>query len=541
VVPAIQQRPHAAHLVERPDPARPSRVDRPLQVVVVGGGIAGCVAATVLAERGVRVTLLEASDRLGGRASAAQRRLANGSAATVEHGFHAFFRQYYNLRAWLRRIDPDLAMLRPVADYPVLARGRPPERFARVPRRPPASLLGLLALSPSLRTPALARMDGRAATALIAYDRPATYAAYDDLPAAELLDALRMPPAARSMLFEVFARSVFNDPATMSAAELLMSFHFYFLGNAEGLLFDAVVDDYTSRLWGPVETCLGEHQVEVETQAAASELVHAGARWSVRVKATGGTRSVDADQVVLATDVTSLRRLLGNSPALAASWPRLASQVASLRGAAPYVVSRMWLDRDVDLARPAFASVAGEPTLDAVALVHRLQSSSRQWAGRQGSEGRPDAGGRAASRRVRSVPPRGGAVVECHGYGVGGDVEAPTLGRRMIVELTGLWPELRTARIVDSDTAVRTDAPAYPPGGDRLRPGVVTDAPGLLLAGDGIATPHPCALMERAASTGLLAANAVLTSAGVSPEPVWSVPLRGLLAGTRFGRSRRHG
>lgn len=47
---------------------RPGAADaRGRRVAVVGGGIAGLAAATVLAERGVRVTLLEADARLGGR------------------------------------------------------------------------------------------------------------------------------------------------------------------------------------------------------------------------------------------------------------------------------------------------------------------------------------------------------------------------------------------------------------------------------------------------------------------------------------------
>ena len=37
------------------------------RVVVLGGGIAGCASALALAGRGVNVTLLEASNRLGGR------------------------------------------------------------------------------------------------------------------------------------------------------------------------------------------------------------------------------------------------------------------------------------------------------------------------------------------------------------------------------------------------------------------------------------------------------------------------------------------
>ncbi|MCX6490279.1 MAG: FAD-dependent oxidoreductase, partial [Rhodococcus sp.] len=75
-------------------------------VVVVGGGIAGLSAATALAERGVKVHLVERESYLGGRVGGWDTTLEDGSPATMSRGFHAFFRQYYNLRNLLRRTDP---------------------------------------------------------------------------------------------------------------------------------------------------------------------------------------------------------------------------------------------------------------------------------------------------------------------------------------------------------------------------------------------------------------------------------------------------
>ena len=74
--------------VRHPGPAGLYRSTVERHVCVVGGGIAGLAAATVLAERGIRVTLLESGDRLGGRVSAWP--LNDGR--TMSRGFHAFFR-----------------------------------------------------------------------------------------------------------------------------------------------------------------------------------------------------------------------------------------------------------------------------------------------------------------------------------------------------------------------------------------------------------------------------------------------------------------
>lgn len=96
-------------------PASPAPMRKPApSVVVVGGGIAGLAAATGLAERGVRVRLVEAEATLGGRV-----RAWPNDAGTMSRGFHAFFRQYYNLRALLRRTDPTLSRLVPIDDYPL--------------------------------------------------------------------------------------------------------------------------------------------------------------------------------------------------------------------------------------------------------------------------------------------------------------------------------------------------------------------------------------------------------------------------------------
>lgn len=131
------------------------------RVAVVGGGIAGLSAATVLAERGVHVTLYERDAQLGGRLAGWGTRLADGSQATMSRGFHAFFRQYYNLRALLRRTDPGLNGLTGLADYPLRHRDGGRDSFARVPRTPPLSALGFVAQSPSFGWRDLGRMNPR--------------------------------------------------------------------------------------------------------------------------------------------------------------------------------------------------------------------------------------------------------------------------------------------------------------------------------------------------------------------------------------------
>ncbi|MFC4244100.1 protoporphyrinogen oxidase [Gryllotalpicola reticulitermitis] len=64
--------------------------DDPTRIVVIGGGLGGLVAARDLARPGFEVTLLEASDRLGGSVQRIDLALSDGSALTVDAGAESF-------------------------------------------------------------------------------------------------------------------------------------------------------------------------------------------------------------------------------------------------------------------------------------------------------------------------------------------------------------------------------------------------------------------------------------------------------------------
>ncbi len=502
------------HLASPPTAARGEDRDRP-RVVVAGGGIAGACAAVTLAERGLPVVLCEAADRLGGRLGAHPRVLPDGTEQWVDHGFHGFFRQYYNWRKILDRISPGPEpLLHPLGSYPVISATWPDEEFDRLPPAPPLSVLALALRSPSLRLRDLVRADQSVGLSLLGFDADQTYAHLDQVSADQLLSALRLPERARVMLFNVFAHSFFNDAAAMSAADLVSMFHFYFLANPEGLGMDAPRADYETAIWAPLRSYLENRGVRIRTGTPVTALDRdRPGLWRVR---TGVGDTLTAEEVVLAADAGAAARILAASPRARAGDPRLDAVAARPRTGPSYAVARYWLDGDVRPDRAPFTSIADPGVLDSVTLYHRLESGARRWHERTG-----------------------GAVVELHAYACPAGVDADSLGATMLAELGRLWPEISRLGQVDRYCRVGNDAAGFPIGGHATAPGVRTAVPGLTLAGDWVATPFPSALMERAAATGISAANAILTAHGHPTEPVWSVPPRGMLADRWAAAMRR--
>jgi len=483
------------------------REDRDRRVVVVGGGIAGMAAATGLAERGVGVTLIECHEQLGGRVRSWPITLPDGTPESMSRGFHAFFRQYYNLRALLRRADPELRALTPVDDYPLMLAGRYTDSFTGIPATPPWNLMTFVARSPSFPLASLRRVAVPEALGLLDVSFPDIYEQLDGVSAAEVLDRLRFPPEARHLALEVFARSFFAHPTEFSGGELVGMFHMYFTGSAEGLLFDVPRDDYDSALWQPLQDYLRRLGVDIRAGTTVSSVQPAGAGHDVVLSATdGGAESrLAADGVVLATELPALQALLERSPQLGdAEWR---GRIGALTTSPPFVVWRLWLDRLAAPERAPFLGTSGFGPVDNISLVERLEQHAAAWSA-----------------------VHGGSVVELHAYSVGPEWTPESLRVRLRSELERAYPELVGAAVVHDEWLWRQDCPLPSTAPWRLRPTVPTPTPGLVLAGDVVRCDYPVALMERAATTGLLAANALLRDWGMPGHALWTVPMD-----SRFG------
>jgi isorenieratene synthase len=467
-------------------------------VVVVGAGIAGLAAAAGLAERGVCVDVLERCDHLGGRVGGWSETLADGSSGAMNRGFHAFFRQYYNLRALLRRGDPHLSGLVPVEDYPLIDAAGHRDTFRGLPATPPLNALAFALRSPTFRLRDLVRLDARAAAPLATVSVPETYHLLDDRDAETFLRDINFPDAARHLAFEVFARSFFARPEALSAAELVTMFHIYFLGSSEGLIFDVAGDNFDVALWNPLRAYLETLGVVFHTGVDA-QAVTVGDKVTVK---TGTDREFSADAAVLATDVGGLRRLVGASPGLGDQ--RWRDRVAAMGSASDFVVLRLWLDRPVRADRAAFVGTGGREPLDNVSVLERYERQAHEWATRTG-----------------------GSVVELHAYSVSSTATDDEVRSGLIARMHELYPETVNAAIVDERLLRRGDCPRFAPGDFADRPGVTTPESRVVLAGDGIRIDLPVALMERAATTGWAAANELLSGFGLAGHALQTVPNRG--------------
>lgn len=452
-------------------------------VAVVGGGLAGIAAAVRLADRGARVTLLEARTHLGGATYSLDRPAVSGRSGLVaDTGQHVFLRCYHAYRALLERLD--VAALAPVQDHlaiPVLRPDGHPGEHADQPawiyrtRRGPTPLhlaRSLAAYKPL--TPLERLRAGTAAFALRRVDpddprrdastfgewlreRRQSGRAIERLWGLIAVAALNLPPdeASLALAAKVFRTAFLDRPEAADLGVPAVSLRQLHAQPAARLL---------ERLGADVRT-----NVRVLAIEPLADPVAATERFVLRTR----TDELTADAVVVAVPHQSAARLV---PSRAVPdegrerWARL--------GSAPIVNVHLRYDRRVT-AFP-YAGALDSPV---------------QWI----------------FDRTRAAGVDRGQYLVVSVSAAHAEVGTTTeeLRRTYANAVDDLLPGARSARVVESFVTREPHATfRQGPGTAALRPPTHTGLPGLTLAGAWTATGWPDT-MEGAVRSGLRAADAL--------------------------------
>lgn len=493
----------------------------------MGGGLAGLVAALHLAERGLRPLVLEAHPtRLGGRWRAddgeADVTLTDAQGGVwrfpSEHGLHGLWGQYHNVRATFERFAPEIlprlvsaerqewvyadagSRARRVELGRVVTRTRLPAPFHYLALfvRP-----SFLALMTPLEVASLPWVFASLQMALL-FDplvRP------DD---AEALARTRLrsfflgwSPRLRAMVAALARSGLFADPDVAPLAGFIAFLRFYTLLRRDAQRFQYLPDNPQEVVFAPLRAALEARGGAVQLGARVQHLsTTSDGAWHIAWDDGNGTRdAIQAASVVVAADAPATRDLFLRSEPTR----RVAEARVDWPAGVANAAARLWWDRQPTSGRYAEAAIlGGDFTGDNCFWLPRIlrESPFAEWAAETG-----------------------GSACEVHVYGPDDVLEQPDAAilARVVLDIRRAYPALREARLLAA--TLRRNPPTHTLfniGATARHLEVETPWPNLWLCGDWLRYPSPTLFLERAAVTGLAAANGVLS--GLSLQPFAILP-----------------
>jgi isorenieratene synthase len=479
------------------DSSLPEKLSIEKSVGIIGGGLAGVSAAIFLAEKGFSVKIFEKETYLGGKVGSWLVKFNDGFLTNVEHGFHAFFRQYYNLRNLLRKIDA-FKYLIPIDDYLILTKDYGNFGFKNLDTVPVLNILsmaktGIYSYKDAMLNPGFRKM-----ISLLTYNREKTFAKFDNVSFKDFADDVKLPPEMQ-LMFTTFSRAFFAEPQYISMAELIKSFHSYFLSNDLGLLYDVLNDDFEDTLWRPAKNYLCRYKSEISLDSKITSFKKVGDQFIINDEGF--------DYAIIASDVRGTKNIIKNSDYFKTEHPNFFSQITGLKQSQRYSVLRIWIDKDLRQGVPFFIFTDALKILDSVTIYHRMEKSSKHW-----------------------VNKNGGGIFELHSYAVPNDFPEAEVRNQFLKEFEEYFPEIKGYKIKYEYLQIKDDFTAFHTNLYKTRPTVKTEVENLFLAGDWVKLENPAMLMEAATTSALYAANSIFNKEGLKEESVFSVPLKGIFA-----------
>lgn len=477
------------------DNSLPEKLSMEKRVGIIGGGLAGVSAAIYLSERGFSVKIFEKEKYLGGKVGSWSVKFDDGFSTRVEHGFHAFFKQYYNLRELLKKIGSHKYLI-PIDDYLILTKNYGNFGFKELDTVPVLNIFsmaktGIYSYQDALLNPSFRKM-----TSLLSYNREKTFSKFDNISFKDFADDVKLPPEMR-LMFTTFSRAFFAEPQYISMAELIKSFHSYFLSNDLGLLYDVLNDDFEDTLWKPAKNYLSKYKSTISLDSKVTSLKKDGDYFVINDELF--------DYLIIASDVKGTKSIINNSDYFKNEHPKFNNQITNLKQSQRYSVLRIWIDKDLRQGVPFFIFTDALKILDSVTIYHRMEKTSEEW-----------------------VKKNGGGIFELHSYAVPDDFPQDEIRSQFLKEFEEYFPEIKGYKVKYEYLQVKDDFTAFHTNLYKTRPTVKTEVENLFLAGDWVKLDSPAMLMEAATTSAMFAVNEILKKEKLKDEQIFSVPLKGL-------------
>ena len=480
-------------------------------VVVIGAGIAGLTAAAHLADGGVAPLVLEADHSWPGG------RLSGGEPVTLahhgqtwtfsdEHGIHAVWGGYANLRAtlerftdtrlidspgeeWINRWGREVRMIE--AGNAVRSRWLPaPFHYLQLLFHPhiwrtitPLDFLSLPGLLFSILW-------------TVGLDPLKEEIALDGL---TMDDYFRLwTPNLKATFVGVGCNLLAAPKETISLTAFIAALRFYTMLRRDAWHMQYFPAPPHESLLTPLIQHLEARGGQVRYGAAVTRLERVAQGWRIVFEDANrrGLRSVMAEQVILAVQPPAAQRLLTASASTATE----AAQI-KFPGAVRNATIRLWFSKAPRAGTPG-GMFTGDFLPDNFFWLHRLYDDFAAWH---------DA--------------TGGSAIEVHLYAGKDVLEQPDniLLIQTLDEVQRAFPELRGHLL---HSTIRRNSLNHTQFRVPTRASLwlETPWPGITACGDWIGYDTSTFWMERAATTGIAAANSVLTAHGQTPYPLLQPP-----------------